>query len=154
MKRSSMLMALGLGLALAACGGGDDVMGGDGDGDATDRCTSTASLCVDLFVPEDYAGTPRQIIAGFFESLPPQGPPLVVAALVEDPVIGVDASFELTATDLTDPGDYFLYIVLYNEGGGEFVPEAGIDYTVETSSKLRFGEDAVNMPDMMFQLAE
>ncbi len=155
-----MLFLVGLGLSLVACGESGDTGAAD-SGTALSRCSETSSLCVDLHVPDDFVGTPRQLIAGLFESLPPQGPPLVVISIVDQPVIAPGQHYELTATELSEedpadylPGDYYVYVVLYNQGGGQFVPVAGIDYTVETTAKRRVGEAAVNLPDMMFGMAE
>lgn len=154
--KSKLLMVVGLALALAACGGADDGETAADAGAVADRCTEDRSLCTTFHVPADFAGTPRQIIIGLYESLPPQGPPLVVVAIIETPAIGVDQPFEVTATDIDmeQPEDYFLYAVLYVEGGGQFVPEPGIDYTAQTTSKQRMGAAAVNMPDMTFALAQ
>jgi hypothetical protein len=155
--KARWMMAVGLAAALAACGGSDGGDGGGGPdaGAADDFCTEPGSVCAHLHAPADFTGTPRQIIAGLYESLPPQGPPLVVVTIDDDPAIGIDQVYDMVADeiDLDEPGTYYIYIVLYVEGGGQFVPEPGIDYVVQTEAKVRVGDDPVNLSDMVFSLA-
>ncbi len=140
--------ALCLTAALGACTGGDD---GDDDVSAG-PCTDAKSMCMTLHVPDDFSGTPVKIIAGFYEELPPVGPPVGVAAIVEDPAIAPGAPFEFKAEDMMTSGTYFVYVVLYNEGGGNFVPVSGIDFTTQTPTKVRVGSGPVNLGDMTVAL--
>lgn len=157
--KTTMVCTAVLGLVLVGCGSSDD--SGGADAGAAARCTQSESLCTTLHVPDSFGETPRQILVGLFDALPPAGPPLVVATVIDEPAIAADHTFELTATELEEadpadllPGNYYVYVVLYVEGGGQFQPEPGIDYVAWTETKQHLGEEAVNLPDMMLGLAE
>ena len=146
--RTLALVALGFATSLtAACT--DDPGGSTGtDG----PCAAKASLCVTLSVPDDYAKTPVKVIVGLFEHLPPEGPPNGIAAIVENPVIGPGAPLALQASNVMPAGDWFVYAVLYDEGGGKYQPVADVDYVVESTEPFHIGERAVNMPAMALSL--
>jgi len=137
-------LALSLLLPVMACA----TEGDDGPGPTPGACTDASSLCVTVKVPDTYAGTPKKIIVGLFESLPPLGPPTGVAAIVDNPPIGAGMPYDLEAHDVMPPGDWFVYIVLYDVAGGNFQPVADIDYVVESPDKLTIGDDPLNMPAM------
>lgn len=138
-------------LAAAACGGGE----GDDDNSAG-PCVNDKSLCAELHLPADFTGKPVKIIAGFYPSqVPatgPSGPPAGVAAIMENPVISKDMPLAMDAEEIMTKGDYYVYVVLYNEGGGNFVPVKNIDYVAQSSSKVHVGDGPVNLGDLTFSL--
>ena len=150
MKVRTLSWPLVIAAATAATGcasDGDDAPIGDG------ACTEPGSLCATLRVPADYTATPVKIIVGLYESLPPLGPPNGVAAVIEMPTISPTQPYALEARDVMPAGDWYLYIALYNQGGGQFQPVPGIDYVVQTSDKVPVGGGALNMPEMTFAVA-
>lgn len=116
-------------LAVAACGSEDD----GGMTPDTGPCTEPHSMCATLHVPDDYAATPVKVIVAMYEQLPPVGPPSDVAAIIEQVAIGPDLPYELELDGMMAEGDYFIYIALYNEGGGTFQPVVGVDNTWSSS---------------------
>jgi len=145
---AALVSALALAsMPLGGCGsdGGDDQP-------ADGPCTANKSMCMTLHVPDDYAATPVKIIAGFYDSLPPSGPPAGVAKIVDNPAIAAGMPFEFEADEMMTSGDYFVYVVLYNEGGGNFVPVSGVDYVVQSASKVHVGGGPVNLGDMTVSL--
>lgn len=144
-------LALAAPLALAACGGEDDPM--DGGGGGTEACTEAHSLCATLHVPDDYGATPVQVIVGFFNELPPVGPPADVAAIVEEPSIAAGLPHEVEIHGMTTEGKYFIYVALYNEGGGMFTPKAGVDYVWGSDAK-HDAAGPINLGDIALELYE
>lgn len=164
MRASLFLGALcGLGLLVTGCGE-DTTRGGTAmdmdpatmaDSGTPLRCTAANSLCADLSVPDDFAQTPSKIIVGLYESLPPQGPPLGILAIIEDGIeLGAGMPHELTLDDVDQSGNYFVYVALYNEGGGTFQPVPGVDYIGTTASKVSFKGDALNLGAIELKVAE
>jgi hypothetical protein len=151
MKKLVSMSVLVVGLGLAACGDESINRAGHDGLDAAHSgpiCTAAKSLCVQLSVPDDYEGTPRQLIMGLFDRLPPVGPPAGVLALIDSPRIGVGFPLDIKVEDIAQSGEYFIYAALYNQGGGMFVPEPGIDYTAQSPAKVSVGRDPVNLADM------
>ncbi len=144
MKRFFVVVGL---LSLAACGGTEP----DGFGDGP--CVDDGSMCATLHLPADFVGEPVKIIAGMYERVPPDGPPIDVAALMEMPAIEIGSPLEMEARDMQVSGSYFVYIALYVEGGGNFVPVPGVDYVWQSEQKFTFGGGPINLGDVEFELA-
>ena len=147
-----VFVAVALSLSLFGAAACTADSGGDDDALTTGPCTDAASICTKLHVPDDYAGTPTKVIVGLYDALPPAGPPNGIAAVIENPTIGVGMTMDIEATDVMPAGDWFLYVVLYDEGGGEYQPVANVDYVVQTEGKVHVGDEPLNMPDMTVSL--
>lgn len=162
------LILLGLLASALALGCGDDDDDDDGDGtDADADSDSDADADTDsdsdtdagytvtatVSVPSGFDATPVKIGAHFYDSLPPAGPPSVMGEIIDDPEIGVDTPYDLEMTGVEAEGDYFLYVVLYVEGGGDTMPSPGVDYVGE-SEQLTFGEGDVDAGEIELALAE
>jgi len=167
-------------LAAAAwigCGGGDDdgaTGGPDASAavaDATPQSTADAApsspdaaplaacerdgdVCARIRVPAGFTGTPRQLLVGLYDSLPPLGPPASLLAQVDDPEIGPDEPFVLEVDSFPDTGQLYVYVALYMEGGGTFVPVAGVDYVGQSDAPFAFDGSAVDLGDLTLALAE
>ena len=80
------------------------------------------------------------------------GPPSVMLTPIDKPEViasGIyDAMFDVDAD-----GDYFAYIVLYDEEGGQWMPEPGTDYLVETDEAVTFDGSPVNLGKLDLVLA-
>ncbi len=175
MRKSTLTMILlGLLASALAFGCGDDDNDGDGtdadadsdtdsdsdsdsDGDSdsdTDSDTGAGyTVTATVSVPSDFDATPVKIGAHFYDSLPPAGPPSVMGEIVDDPEIGVDTPYDLEMNGVEAEGDYFLYVVLYVEDGGDTMPSPGVDYVGE-SEQLTFGEGDVDAGEIDLALAE
>ncbi len=139
-------------IVLAACVGCTDADTGTGPEPRPGDCTDPASICVTLHLPADYVGTPKKIIAGLYERLPPPGPPIGVAAIVEQPPITPGTPYTLHAADVMPAGEYYVYVVLYDVAGGNFQPVPNVDYIAETGGARTVGGAAVNLDDLTFAL--
>jgi hypothetical protein len=133
-------------VSLAACA----TEGATDDG----PCTEEASMCATVHVPSDFTSSPRQVIVGLYSELPPTSPPFDVPLIVDMPSIDIDQPIDIMALDMETAGEYFVYVALYNEGGGQFVPEPGIDYVWESTAAVDVGSGAVNLGDIMVELLE
>ena len=154
-KSSFLLLSAGLALFVGACGGTEE--GGASQGAptpdvVTGPCTAEKSLCATIEVPATYASKPTKMLAALYDQLPPAGPPRAVLATVEMPQISPAAPYELKVENIDVKGEYFLYVALYNEGGGPFVPVPGIDYVVQSESKLKLTGAPINLGSMMLHL--
>ena len=116
-------------------------------------CAQDYAMCASLLVPSDFVGTPKNLTLALYSSLPPMGPPNVILAQVTDPNIGIDQPYAVELHPVTATGSYHLFVSLYMEGGGEWMPASGIDYMLETEA-LSFEGTAVNLGEMTLSLAE
>ena len=116
-------------------------------------CSQDYAMCSTISVPNDFQGTPRNLTLALYAELPPVGPPDVVLAQVESPEIGIDTDYNVELHPITASGDYHLYISLYMEGGGEWLPEAGIDYAL-TTEPITFDGASVDLGELELILAE
>lgn len=135
--------------AVAACGS---------DGEDSDPsvpvCPDGANLCANIFVPDDYAGTPRQLTVGLFETATVAGPPADIAALIDTPKVSVEEPFYLVAEDIASEGDFYIFVALYNEGGGTFQPVPGVDHVFMTDAAFTFSGEPVDLGDIFLDVAE
>jgi hypothetical protein len=144
-KLTGLLLTSALALTASAC---------DDAGGATGPCMGEASLCATVHVPDDYNAEAVQLIAGLYAAVPPEGPPDVVLKVEPTPMIAPGEPYELVVTDIIDRGEYYVYVALYNEGGGMFEPVAGIDYTAVSDMSMNVGEEGLELGDMQLELAE
>ena len=116
-------------------------------------CTQDYAFCAELSVPSDFQGTPKNLTLALYSSLPPMGPPDVILAQVSSPEIGIGNNYAVELHPITASGDYHLYVSLYMEGGGEWMPASGIDYSLSTDA-ISFTGSAVDMGELKLILAE
>lgn len=141
-----------------ACGGDDDpeVQADAAAPDAAVQagiCEEANSLCGTIEVSSDFSGTTASLLVALYSALPPAGPPDAVGGTIPMPVIGTDTPFELELADISATGDYFVYVSLYMEGGGTFVPVPGVDYIGQSASALTFDGTAVDIGTLTLNLA-
>ena len=142
---------------------GSSVVDGSGDTESQEDdeeeevydCSEASVLCVDLFVPEDYAGSPRNLFVGLYDSLPPLGPPTIFLMDEDAPDFVPGESIELALRDdVPDTGEYFIFSVLYDENGGEWMPEPGIDYVATSEEAYAFDGQGLDVGEVSFELYE
>lgn len=92
-------------------------------------CAEDYSLCGDIVIPADFAGTPRSLAIALYTSIPPAGPPAAVLGEIAGPDLQPGARFPVVVQPVTAQGSYYLWFNLYMEGGGNWVPVNDIDYT-------------------------
>ena len=146
-----------LSLLLMACGDKSSDTGSDlGSTEAevsSFDCAQDYAFCTELSVPEGFTGNTRNLTLALYSVLPPIGPPDVVLAQIENPDIGIDNNFSVEFHPITASGDYHLYVSLYTEGGGEWLPESGIDYYL-TTDPVTFAGGSVDLGGLELVLAE
>jgi len=124
----------------------------DDDTLADDVCSTFQSICVDLEVPETYAGTPRELFFTLYTSLPPMGPPDYILDGFTAPALGAG---ETVSFDLVEgvplSGAYRLSVVLFDVNGGTMLPAEGIDYVAESAEALVFTGDAIDAGTLTLQ---
>ncbi len=128
---------------------GTEPGGANGDtavapGGNTGACTAAGELCFDVTMPVDYAGGAERLVVTMYDSLPPSGPPSALGVEIQNPTLTGNSPFSVKVPDLTLNGSYYLYVIAYMPGGGEWMPSEGIDY-VGSSNVLTFGDGPINM---------
>lgn len=155
-KSSCLLLNASLVLLIAACGGKDEAGKPTevvpSDNVPAGPCSAQRSLCASIAVPETYASKPTKLLAALYDRLPPAGPPRAVLATVEMPEIAKGSPYALEVKDIAVQGEYFLYVAVYSEGGGPFVPVPGIDYVVQSENKLKFNGAPINLGTMTLHI--
>jgi len=116
-------------------------------------CAEASVFCVDLMVPADYAGNPRNLFVGLYDSLPPVGPPTIFLFDEDAPAFIPGEAIEMSLTnDVPDSGEYFLFSVLYDQAGGEWMPEPGIDYVATSEAPYSFDGQGLDVGEVNFSL--
>ena len=116
-------------------------------------CEEAAVLCVDLMVPADYAGNPRNLFVGLYDSLPPIGPPTVFLFDEDAPDFTPGEAIEMSLReDVPESGEYYLFSVLYDQAGGEWMPEPGIDYVATSTEPYSFDGQGKDIGEVPFSL--
>lgn len=159
MEIKNGLLILGMMLLLATFGGGscndsDEADVGDADADADgDTDTSTDyTITARLSLPADFTGTAVRLQVVYFDSFPPSGEPTVISEAIPSPAIspGTPYVLETTLPSDTAPGDYYLSVSLFVEGGGTSMPLAGVDYAGAAMTAISYPQtanvDAGNIP--------
>jgi hypothetical protein len=121
---------------------------------ALEVCDEEYSMCGHLSLPDSLAGQPRELLIALFSSLPPQGPPDAVLMRVDTPSLGKGEFYPIRVQPVLESGEYYIYVSLYMEGGGEYQPMAGVDYVGATPAKLDFDGGLLKFDDIEMKMAE
>ena len=119
-----------------------------------DTCDLEYSACGSLNIPASFDGTPRELLIALFSSLPPQGPPNLILARIASPSLGANERYPIRVHPFLETGEYFVYVSLYMDGGGEFQPVPGVDYIGQTPTKINFDGVALDFGEIEMVLAE
>jgi hypothetical protein len=132
--------------------GGD--AGGDDAGTGDDPCSEEYAFCGSIAVPADLVGTPRAMAISLYDTLSPAGPPNVTVTEIDAPEVVAGEAYPVEFSPLIATGDYYVFVFLYMEGGGEWAPEPGVDYFGHTDAMLSFNGDAVLFDDIDLAMAQ
>ena len=143
------LVAL-VGLTGLGCGDDDDTDAGADSGGDTDTDTDTDTdadtdpgpdvVTATITVPSDFDAAPEQLIASFHQTYPPSGDPEATAGSFMSPDIGPDTPYELEVDHAGLSGAYYLFLVLFVEGGGGGgSPMQGVDWIGGSPMALTLG---------------
>lgn len=149
-KAIAILIACSMpGLFAAGCGDDDD--GADGGADSggdTDTDTDTDAdteseediVTATISVSADFDATPETLVAYFYQWYPPAGDPEAVAGSFPEPDIGPGNPYPIETDHGGLSGAYYLWVVLYVEGGGGGEsPVQGVDWVGGSSTPLTLG---------------
>ena len=121
----------------------------------TDTNASARSLTATLKIPVDFTGITTSLQVAFFQNLPPTGPPDGMGDTISTPVIIAGEDYVLTSETGGVEGEYFVYVVIFIEGGGTATPVTGVDYVGSSSSaKTLGGPGMVDFGDIEMTLRE
>jgi hypothetical protein len=146
MRSDTFLPMLALSAVLLAGCGDEESESSDRDAVAENTCTEPGTVCANLLVPADYAGQPRQIVVGFYRSLPPAGPP-TAPEFIDSPALEPGKPFPLKFST-TATGELYLYVVVYDQQNPTVQPVAGVDFAAHTEKKMNVGPQPVNAGDL------
>ena len=170
-------LLLSLALSLAACGESDSdsetatpagemtsagEMTGDPAGESAGEmttpdasiCENEFALCGSLAIPEDFTGSTVSLAVVLYDSLEPAGPPSVTVTTIPTPEIQAGQSFPIRFEPVIATGDYYLWVFLYMEGGGEWQPVSGVDYVAHTDEMITFDGSPVDFSELSLTIAE
>ena len=154
-------------LGLVACSGGegqdDDSTGTDSgtvdtseDTDAGDDpvCAEDYSFCGDVLIPADLVGTPRSIAVVLYESIPPAGPPDGIVLDLEAGDLTAGQTYAVREMPIILSGEFYVWVNLYMEGGGEWAPVNGVDYLGYTDTPVTLDGSPLAFDDIVLELAQ
>ena len=117
-------------------------------------CVDKGSLCVTLRVPDDYDGTPRELATGFYDTSDTARPPNESLAAIEYPSIEAGEDYQLSHENIDFDGDFYLLFILFDEDGGIWIPQTGIDYTAATAQPIRIDGEPVELGALDLVIAD
>ena len=143
-------------------GGGEDANGGStagddsgsGDEGGASICANEYAFCGSVEIPADLVGTPRAMAVSLYDTLNPLGPPNVTVMEIDAPEVTAGQSYEIEFEPLIATGDYYVWVFLYMEGGGEWAPEPGIDYFGHSDELISFTGAAVAFAPITLAMAQ
>jgi hypothetical protein len=116
-------------------------------------CGEDYSVCGDILIPSNILGEARSIAVVLYQSVPPAGPPDGIVAEIENPNVMGGYRFPIRELPVLFTGEYYLWVNLYMEGGGEWVPVNGVDYTGYTTEPMVLDGSPISFDDINLELA-
>ena len=117
-------------------------------------CGQDYSFCGELWMPEDMPGTPRSMAISLYDTLSPAGPPNVTVTEIDAPAVAPGEMFPVEFSPLIATGEYYVFVFLYMEGGGEWAPVPGVDFFGHTTEPITFDGSPVDFPAINLEMAE
>lgn len=117
-------------------------------------CDEMFSLCGDILIPSTFEGETRSLAVALYTTIPPAGPPDAILAEIDAPELSPNQRYPLVITPFLQTGEYYIWLNLYMEGGGTFVPLEGIDYTGATPEPMTFDNSPAYFGEILLELAE
>ena len=119
----------------------------------TSFCQDEYALCGKIVLPEDFTGTTANLAVALYETIPPAGPPSHILTEISGPEMTAGDSYQIAVHPVLATGEYYLWFNLYMDGGGEWVPVNGVDYTGFVAEPLLFSGPAVSFEDISLEIA-
>ena len=134
---------------------GDDTASHDEHDTASEEiCSSSYGFCGNIEMPSPLVGTPRSMAISLYDTLEPAGPPNVTVIEIDAPAVADGQPYALEFSPLIATGEYYVWVFLYMEGGGEWAPVSNVDYVGHSDNMITFDGEAVNFPAITLALAE
>ena len=73
---------------------------------------------------------------------------------IDTPELSAGGSFPIRVSPAIFDGDYYIWVNLYMEGGGEWAAVNGVDYVGSTTEPVIFDGTAISFTDIRLRLAE
>ena len=106
-------------------------------------CEEDYAFCGNIVMPSDLTGTTRSMAIALYDSLEPAGPPAVTVTEIAAPDVTAGEPYVVEISPLVATGSYYIWVFLYMEGGGEWMPVSGIDYSGHSAEAIVFDGSAV-----------
>ena len=119
----------------------------------TSICADDYAFCGQLVAPSSFEGTTRSLAVALYDSIPPAGPPIYTLAEIDAPALNPGESYEIVIHPVTAVGEYYVWFNMYMEGGGEWIPVNGVDYTGATAGKLTFDGSPISFEPVTLEVA-
>ena len=119
----------------------------------TSICADDYSFCGQIIAPTDSQGTTRSLAVALYDSIPPAGPPIYTLAEIDTPTLIAGETYEIAIHPVTAVGEYYVWFNMYMDGGGEWIPVNGVDYTGSTAGKLTFDGSPVSFDAVTLEVA-
>ena len=116
-------------------------------------CGEDYSLCGHVMVPGNLGGSPRSLVVALYTSLPPMGPPSAVLTQIEAPSLNAGEQYPVRIYPMLEKGEYFIWVNLYMEGGGEWMPINGVDYTGASAGSVVLDGESFQFDDIYLDIA-
>lgn len=128
---------------------------GNTDDDPVDTsiCADDYSICGQIIAPTEFDGVTRSLAVALYESIPPAGPPVYTLAEIDAPSLAAGETYEVAIHPVTAVGEYYVWFNMYMEGGGEWVPVNGVDYTGNTTTKITFDGSPISFETVTLEIA-
>lgn len=101
-------------------------------------CDEEYSFCGDILIPADFTGTPRSLAVALYTTVPPAGPPNYTVISIDAPSMKAGERYPVRVQPMLETGDYFIWVNLYMEGGGTWLPVNDVDYTGVSAASITF----------------
>ena len=119
----------------------------------TSICADDYAMCGLLNVPSDYVGNPRSLAVVLYDTIPPAGPPQHILTEIENPELVAGEKFQVAVHPVLASGEYYIWINLYMEGGGEWVPVNDVEYIGATGESVIFDGSSVQFDNITLEIA-
>ena len=134
--------------------GGSGSGGTDAGGTPTDAGQVPANDAkLVLNIPSSFTGTTRELDVVVTPTVPMAGPPAGILYQLKNPVVTAGQALTIHGDATGIKGSYYVVVVLYMQGGGQFSPTPGIDYTVQTTATVSFTGSAIDLGSLTLKLA-
>ena len=116
-------------------------------------CGEDYSVCGDILIPRDIVGQARSLALVLYSTVPPVGPPDGIVAEIDSPDLMGGYRFPIRELPVLFTGEFYLWVNVYMEGGGEWMPVNGVDYTGFTSEPIVLDGSPLAFDDISLELA-